>query len=135
MNNGTNKPEHGITASPHPRITASPPLRFNDKIYIAGHRGMVGSAVWRALEKIGYTNLISKTSKELDLRNQQAVHDFIKREKPAAIVDAAAKVGGIMANSKDQYGFLLENLQIQNNLIQAAHENEVAKFIFLGKLF
>ncbi|MDC1226288.1 GDP-L-fucose synthase [Algibacter sp.] len=101
-------------------------------IYIAGHRGMVGSAVWRALEAKGYTNLIGKTSKELDLRNQQAVHHFIKTEKPVAIVDAAAKVGGILANSENQYAFLLENLQIQNNLIQAAHELGVEKFIFLG---
>ena len=101
-------------------------------IYIAGHRGMVGSAVWRALAAKGYTNLIGKTSKELDLRNQQAVHHFIKTEKPVAIVDAAAKVGGILANSENQYAFLLENLQIQNNLIQAAHELGVEKFIFLG---
>ncbi|MFH6769529.1 GDP-L-fucose synthase [Gaetbulibacter aquiaggeris] len=107
-------------------------MQKNDKIYIAGHHGMVGSAVWRAHEAKGYTNLIGRTSKELDLRDQKAVHDFIKREKPLAIVDAAAKVGGIMANSKDQYGFLMENLQIQNNLIQAAHELGVEKFVFLG---
>ena len=102
------------------------------KIYVAGHNGMVGSAVWRALEKAGYTNLIGKTSTELDLRDQKAVQAFIAKEKPQAIIDAAAKVGGILANSQDQYGFLLQNLQIQNNLIQAAHEHEVAKFIFLG---
>ncbi|MDA9774797.1 GDP-L-fucose synthase [Algibacter sp.] len=101
-------------------------------IYIAGHRGMVGSAVWRALAAKGYTNLIGKTSKELDLRNQQDVHHFIKTEKPVAIVDAAAKVGGILANSENQYEFLLHNLQIQNNLIQAAHQFDVAKFVFLG---
>ena len=101
-------------------------------IYIAGHRGMVGSAVWRALAAKGYTNLIGKTSKELDLRNQEAVQNFIKTEKPVAIVDAAAKVGGILANSENQYEFLLHNLQIQNNLIQAAHELGVEKFIFLG---
>ncbi|WKK66461.1 GDP-L-fucose synthase family protein [Lutimonas zeaxanthinifaciens] len=102
------------------------------KIYVAGHRGMVGSAVWRALEKAGYTNLIGKTSTELDLRDPKAVQAFIAKEKPRAIIDAAAKVGGILANSQDQYGFLLQNLQIQNNLIQTAHEHEVAKFIFLG---
>lgn len=107
-------------------------MNKNSKIYIAGHRGMVGSAVWRALAAKGYTNLIGKTSQELDLRNQQAVHDFIKTEKPVAIVDAAAKVGGILANSENQYAFLLENMQIQNNLIQAAHELGVEKFIFLG---
>ncbi|MDB4274130.1 GDP-L-fucose synthase [Algibacter sp.] len=107
-------------------------MKKDSKIYIAGHRGMVGSAVWRALEAKGYTNLIGKTSKELDLRNQQDVHHFIKTEKPVAIVDAAAKVGGILANSENQYEFLLHNLQIQNNLIQAAHELGVEKFIFLG---
>jgi len=93
---------------------------------------MVGSAVWRALETKGYSNLIGKTSKELDLRNQADVSAFIIAEKPVAIVDAAAKVGGILANSENQYGFLLENMQIQNNLIQAAHENDVEKFVFLG---
>ena len=107
-------------------------MKKDSKIYIAGHRGMVGSAVWRALEKEGYTNLLGKTSKELDLRNQLAVNQFIAAEKPDAIVDAAAKVGGILANSENQFGFLLENMQIQNNLIQAAHENDVKKFIFLG---
>jgi len=107
-------------------------INKTDKIYLAGHRGMVGSAVWRALAAKGYTNLIGKTSKELDLRNQQDVHHFIKTEKPVAIVDAAAKVGGILANSENQYAFLLHNLQIQNNLIQAAHQFDVAKFVFLG---
>ena len=107
-------------------------MQKDSKIYIAGHRGMVGSAVWRILEKEGYTNLLGKTSAELDLRNQAAINQFIATEKPVAIVDAAAKVGGILANRDDQYGFLLENMQIQNNLIQAAHEHEVAKFIFLG---
>ncbi|AUS05852.1 GDP-L-fucose synthase family protein [Pseudotamlana carrageenivorans] len=102
------------------------------KIYIAGHRGMVGSAIWRALESEGYTNLIGKTSKELDLRNQKAVNDFISTEKPDVIIDAAAKVGGILANSQYQFEFLLENMQIQNNLIDAAHKQDVSKFIFLG---
>ena len=103
-----------------------------DKIYIAGHRGMVGSACWRALEAEGYTNLIGKTSKELDLRDQKAVEDFIKSEKPAAIIDAAAKVGGILANDTYPYEFLMDNMLIQNNLIRSAHENDVLKFIFLG---
>ncbi len=107
-------------------------MHKNSKIYIAGHRGMVGSAVWRALEKEGYTNLIGKTSKELDLRNQKAVNDFIATEKFDAIIDAAAKVGGILANNDFPYQFLMENMQIQNNLIQAAHENNVQKFVFLG---
>lgn len=107
-------------------------MHKQSKIYIAGHRGMVGSAIWRALEAEGYTNLIGKTSKELDLRNQKAVNDFISTEKPDVIIDAAAKVGGILANSQYQFEFLLENMQIQNNLIDAAHKQDVSKFIFLG---
>ena len=93
---------------------------------------MVGSAVWRALETKGYTNLIGKTSRELDLRNQQAVIDFIDVEKPDIIVDSAARVGGILANNDNPYPFLMENLQIQNNLIDAAHKAAIQKFIFLG---
>ncbi len=93
---------------------------------------MVGSSVWRALEAKQYSNLLGTTSKELDLRNQAAVNEFMAAEKPVVIVDAAAKVGGILANSKDQYGFLLENMLIQNNLIEAAHVNNTEKFIFLG---
>ena len=107
-------------------------MKKTSKIYIAGHRGMVGSAVWRALEKEGYTNLIGRTSAALDLRNQAAVREFITTEKPVAIIDAAARVGGILANSQYQYEFLMENMQIQNNLIDAAHKNEIEKFIFLG---
>jgi GDP-L-fucose synthase len=102
------------------------------KIYIAGHRGMVGSAVWRALESKGYSNLIGKTSKELDLTNQQAVTDFYKKEQPEIVIDAAAKVGGILANNDFPYQFLMENLQIQNNLIDGAHKAGIEKFIFLG---
>ena len=107
-------------------------IKKSDKIYIAGHRGMVGSACWRALDAEGYTNLIGKTSKELDLRNQEAVEEFIKTEKPVAIIDAAAKVGGILANDTYPYEFLMDNMLIQNNLIRSAHENDVPKFIFLG---
>lgn len=102
------------------------------KIYIAGHRGMVGSAVWRALEKKGYTNLIGKTSKELDLRNQQAVSDFYEKEQLEVVIDAAAKVGGILANNDYPYQFLMENMQIQNNLIDGAFKLGIEKFIFLG---
>jgi GDP-L-fucose synthase len=107
-------------------------IKKSDKIYIAGHRGMVGSACWRALEEEGYTNLVGKTSKELDLRDQKAVEEFIRTEKPVAIIDAAAKVGGILANDTYPYEFLMDNMLIQNNLIRSAHENDVPKFIFLG---
>ncbi|MFY9243756.1 MAG: GDP-L-fucose synthase [Polaribacter sp.] len=102
------------------------------KIYIAGHRGMVGSAVWRALEKKGYTNLIGKKSKDLDLRNQQEVFGFLKNENPDVIIDAAARVGGILANNDFPYQFLMENMQIQNNLIDGALKTGIEKFIFLG---
>ena len=102
------------------------------KIYIAGHRGMVGSACWRALTLAGYTNLIGKTSKELDLRDQNVVEDFIKTQNPVAIIDAAARVGGILANDSYPYEFLMNNMLIQNNLIRSAHENNIEKFIFLG---
>jgi GDP-L-fucose synthase len=101
-------------------------------IYIAGHKGMVGSAVWRALESKGYKNLIGKTSEELDLRNEQAVLDFYNQEQPEVVIDAAAKVGGILANNDFPYQFLMENLQIQNNLIDGAFKTGIEKFIFLG---
>ena len=107
-------------------------MNKNTKIYIAGHRGMVGSAVWRALEKKGYTNLIGKTSKELDLKNQAAVLEFLKTENPKAIIDAAARVGGILANNDFPYQFLMENMQIQNSLIDGALKTGIDKFIFLG---
>jgi GDP-L-fucose synthase len=107
-------------------------LTKDTKIYIAGHRGMVGSAVWRALSAAGYTNLIGKTSKELDLRNQSEVNAFFAQEKPGVVINAAAKVGGILANNTYPYAFLMDNLQIQNNLIAAAHHTDVPKFIFLG---
>jgi len=103
-----------------------------NKIYIAGHRGMVGAAIWRLLEKTGYTNLIGKTSKELDLRNQAAVYQFLQDEKPNVIIDAAAKVGGILANNSYPYQFIMDNMLIQNNLISGAHQFDVKKFIFLG---
>jgi GDP-L-fucose synthase len=107
-------------------------INKSDKIYIAGHNGMVGSSCWRVLMNEGYNNLIGKTSKELDLRNQSEVDKFIKKEKPIAIIDAAAKVGGILANNTFPYEFLMDNLLIQNNLIRSAHENNISKFIFLG---
>ncbi|MUP44562.1 GDP-L-fucose synthase [Gramella sp. BOM4] len=102
------------------------------KIYIAGHKGMVGSAIWRRLKAEGYTNLIGRTSEELDLRDQTAVQEFFKKEMPEAVIDAAARVGGIIANDEFPYQFLMENLQIQNNLIDCAHKRGIEKFIFLG---
>jgi len=107
-------------------------INKNSKIYIAGHNGMVGSACWRALEAKGYKNIIGFGSKELDLRDQRAVYDMLEREKPVAIIDAAANVGGILANSTYPYEFLMDNMLIQNNLIKAAHELDIKKFIFLG---
>jgi GDP-L-fucose synthase len=107
-------------------------MNKNYKIYIAGHKGMVGSAIWRALESKGYTNLIGQTSKELDLRNQQHVQAFFQSEKPDVVIDAAAIVGGILANNNFPYTFLMENMLIQNNLIQTALDTDVKKFVFLG---
>nr|WP_317903751.1 GDP-L-fucose synthase [Cerina litoralis] len=107
-------------------------MNKDSKLFIAGHRGMVGSAVWRALEAKGYTNLTGRTSKELDLRDQAAVRAFMESERPEVVINAAARVGGIWANNEYPYPFLMENLQIQNNLIDAAHRNDVEKFVFLG---
>jgi GDP-L-fucose synthase len=107
-------------------------IKKDTKIYIAGHRGMVGSSVWRALESKGYTNLIGRTSAELDLRNQEEVTNFFNQERPEIVIDAAAKVGGILANNDFPYQFLMENMQIQNNLIDGALKAGVEKFIFLG---
>ena len=102
------------------------------KIYIAGHRGMVGSAIQRKLEKEGYTNFITRTSATLDLRNQQQVADFFEQEKPDYVFLAAAKVGGIVANNTYRAEFLYDNLQIQNNVINSAYLNGVKKLMFLG---
>jgi len=107
-------------------------MNKSSKIFITGHKGMVGSAVWRILELKGYKNLIGKTRNELDLRNQATVSNFYKKEKPDVVINAAAKVGGILANNNFPYQFLMENLQIQNNLIDGAHNAGVKKFIFLG---
>lgn len=107
-------------------------INKESKIYIAGHKGMVGSACWKALENSGYKNLIGKSSKELDLRNQKDVKEFLTKERPDAIIDAAAKVGGILANDTYPYEFLMDNMLIQNNLIKSAHELDIQKFIFLG---
>lgn len=102
------------------------------KIYIAGHRGMVGSAVKRVLKKEGYTNIIGKTSKELDLKDALAVKKYFETEQPEVVIDAAARVGGILANNEYPYQFLMENMQIQNNLINQSLKSNIGKFIFLG---
>jgi GDP-L-fucose synthase len=107
-------------------------MNTNSKIYIAGHQGMVGSAVWRALTLKGYTNLIGVSSTELDLRDQKAVFNYIATESPTVIIDAAARVGGILANMNSPYEFIMQNMQIQNNLIDSAIQSGVEKFIFLG---
>jgi GDP-L-fucose synthase len=107
-------------------------MNKEDRIYVAGHRGMVGSACIRLLQKSGYENLITRTSQELDLRDQTAVQSFIQNERPQVIIDAAARVGGILANDTYPYEFLMDNMLIQNNLINAAHQNDINKFIFLG---
>ncbi len=107
-------------------------INKTDKIYIAGHRGMVGSSIHRLLNQREYCNLLVKTRNELDLRNQEAVSHFISSEKPKAVIIAAAKVGGILANDQYPYQFLRDNLIIQDNLINSAFENGVEKLIFLG---
>ncbi|EJG01870.1 GDP-L-fucose synthase family protein [Flavobacterium sp. F52] len=107
-------------------------MNTNIKIYIAGHKGMVGSAIWRSLEAKGYQNLIGRSSAELDLRNYQDVATFLNIEKPDVVIDAAARVGGILANNNYPYQFIMENLQIQNNLMDSALKSGVEKFIFLG---
>lgn len=104
----------------------------NSKIYVAGHRGMVGSAICRKLEKEGFQHVLKMSSKELDLRNQSEVLDFFRTNNPDIVIDAAARVGGIMANNSYPYQFLMENLLIQDNLFKAAIDFNVSKFVFLG---
>lgn len=102
------------------------------KIYVAGHRGMVGSALVRKLEQEGYTNIVTRTSKELDLRNQQAVADFFANEKPDYVFLAAAKVGGIVANNTYRAEFIYDNLMMESNIIHHSYVNGVKKLLFLG---
>jgi len=108
------------------------PLDRSASVYIAGHRGLVGSAIWRLLEKEGFTNLIGRTSAELDLRNRSAVFDFFADQEPQYVILAAAKVGGILANDTYPADFLSENMQIQVNVIDAAVENQTRRLLFLG---
>lgn len=107
-------------------------MKKDSKIYIAGHRGMAGSAILRRLQKEGYENIIFRTSKELDLKNQEAVKTFFAQEKPEYVFLAAAKVGGIVANNTYRADFIYENLTIQNNVIHEAYRNHVKKLLFLG---
>lgn len=107
-------------------------MNKNSKIYVAGHRGLVGSAIVRNLKDKGYTNIIGKTHIELDLMNQQAVRNFFEEEKPEYVFLAAAKVGGIQANSTYPADFIYENLEIQNNVLKSAHDFKVTKLLFLG---
>jgi GDP-L-fucose synthase len=107
-------------------------MNKQDRIYIAGHRGMVGSAICKKLQEEGYKNLLLKTSAELDLRQQEAVDGFFQQEKPEYVFMAAARVGGIQANNIYRADFLYDNLMIQNNIIHAAWQNKVKKLIFLG---
>ncbi|AHM61590.1 GDP-L-fucose synthase [Flammeovirgaceae bacterium 311] len=107
-------------------------MNKDSKIYVAGHRGMVGSAILRALQKGGYKNLLTRTSSEVDLRNQAAVNELFEEEKPEYVFLAAAKVGGIMANNTYRGEFLFDNLMIQANVIHAAYEHGVKKLCFLG---
>lgn len=107
-------------------------MNKGDKIYIAGHNGMVGSAIWRELLAQGFTNLVGKSSKELDLRRQSDVEVFFEQEKPDYVILAAAKVGGIMANDKYRADFLYDNLMMEANVIHQAYEQGVKKLLFLG---
>jgi GDP-L-fucose synthase len=107
-------------------------MEQNAKIYIAGHRGMVGSGIERKLRKEGFNNIITRTSSELDLRNQKSVNDFFEKEKPAYVILAAAKVGGIHANNTYRAEFIYDNLMIEANIIHAAYLNKVTKLLYLG---
>ena len=107
-------------------------MNLNDKIYIAGHRGLVGSAIVRQLEERGFTNLLMRTHKELDLTNQSEVQDFFKQENPDYVILAAAKVGGIHANNTYPADFIYQNMMIEANVINSAYENKVKRLLFLG---
>ena len=107
-------------------------IDLNDKIYIAGHRGLVGSAIVRQLESRGFTNLLMRTHKELDLTNQVQVQTFFEQEKPDYVILAAAKVGGIYANNTYPADFIYQNIMIEANVINSAYESKVKRLLFLG---
>ena len=107
-------------------------MNKESKIYIAGHNGMVGSAIWRSLNSDGFTNLIGRRSSELDLRSQDAVNEFFEVERPEYVFLAAAKVGGILANNTYRADFLYDNLMIASNVIHASYRSQVKKLLFLG---
>lgn len=109
-----------------------PHMNYSDKIYVAGHRGMVGGAIVRKLNSLGYNRIVTRASSELDLRNQQQVNDFFYDEKPDYVFLAAAKVGGILANNQYRAEFIYDNLMIEANIIQASWQNKVKKLMFLG---
>jgi len=132
MRNTISSDSSNLSPDSLPLSPVSSSLSPNSKVFIAGHTGMVGSAIWRNLESKGYTNLIGKSSKELDLRNQQAVTDFFEKEKPEFVILAAAKVGGILANDTYRAEFIYDNLQIQNNVIHQSYVHGVKKLLFLG---
>jgi GDP-L-fucose synthase len=113
-------------------ITAINAVEKSEKIFVAGHRGLVGSALLRKLEEAGFANLVVRDRADLDLRDTQAVEDFFATNKPSIVVLAAAKVGGIKANNDEPVEFLIENLQVQNNVIRASHDTGVRKLLFLG---
>lgn len=105
---------------------------LTDKIYVAGHKGLVGSAIVRALQSVGYTNLLLKTRSELDLLDKKAVQDFFAAQMPQYVIIAAAKVGGILANKNSPADFIYQNLEIQNHIIDSSHQSGVSKLVFLG---
>ena len=105
-------------------------MNLNDKIYIAGHRGLVGSAVLRNLESKGFNNLLTKSHKDLDLTNQTKVKNFFEKEKPDYVILAAAKVGGIYANNTYPADFIYQNTMIETNIIHSAYENKVKRLLF-----
>src|SRR5215212_6705842 len=107
-------------------------MEKDSRIYVAGHRGMVGSAIERKLKEEGFTNIVTRTSSEIDLRNQQAVNDFFEKEKPGYIFLAAAKVGGIVANNTYRAEFLYDNLMIESNIIHNSYLTGVKKLMFFG---